>query len=228
MFRTQPRSKVPDGVVAEIRRQVAAGLLGDGDRLPSVEALADQFGISRASVREALQALAALGVIEIRHGRGSFVRAAAGDADRYATWIREQRYALAELCELRVAVETTAARLAAAKATADDLRAMAATLERSRCHAADLADVVVFDGRFHQEVVRAARNRLLAQALDLTQNLLAEVRYRTLSLPGEVDRALAAHQRILDAIADRDPEEAARAMRDHLRTVEEDLGIQVA
>jgi GntR family transcriptional repressor for pyruvate dehydrogenase complex len=131
------------------------------------------------------------------------------------------------LCELRVAVETTAARLAAAKATAGELRAMEAALQAAGDPGAALPEVVAADARFHRAIVDAAHNRLLDQALDLTQQLLTDVRTRTLSLPGEVRRARAAHERIWQAIARGDAEQAAAAMRAHLRAVEADLGIDV-
>ena len=226
-FQIAPPAKVPETVVQEIRRMVAAGILVAGDQLPSVAALARDFGISTASVREALQALAALGVIDIRHGRGSFVLGNGSSPEQFSSWIREQRYALEELCELRVAVETTAARLAAVKATAEDLQALGQAIAATRSHGLDLEAVVALDTAFHSGITRAARNRLLDQALELTHDLLLEVRYRTLSLPGEVEYAIAAHERILSAIERRDPDAAASAMRDHLRAVEHDLGLDV-
>lgn len=224
LFPRQVRATIPDGVVQEIQRQIAAGTLKDGDRLPSVESLADDFGVSRASIREALQALAARGVVEIQHGRGTFVRAIA-TRDGYSTWIREQQYALQELCELRLAVETTAARLAAVKASADEVRAIEEALGQMRAATGDLDQVVVWDSHFHQAIIGASHNRLLDQAMALTVDFLTQARYRMHSLPGEVERALTAHAEILAAIKRRDPDEAARAMREHLRGAERDLGI---
>jgi GntR family transcriptional repressor for pyruvate dehydrogenase complex len=224
-FRSRPHAKVPDGVVEEIRAQILAGTLKDGDRLPTVEGLARQFRVSRASVREALQALTTLGLVEVRHGRGTFVHADGDTPDGFTGWIKEQRYALQELCELRVAVETTAAHLAAVKASDDDLDALARTLVQMRGGADDLRAVVHFDTLFHHRITRASRNRLLEQAMTKTHHLLAEVRHRTLALPGEVGRAAQAHEQILTALRNRDAPGAGRAMREHLRAVEQDLGI---
>jgi GntR family transcriptional repressor for pyruvate dehydrogenase complex len=225
VFPRQLRTTIPEGIAQDIQRQIAAGSLKDGDRLPSVDSLATDFGVSRASIREALQALAARGLVEIQHGRGTFVRGATRGDDGYSTWIREQQYALQELCELRLAVETTAARLAAVKATAEEMRDLAEALARMRAAADDLQEVVVWDTRFHQGLIRAAHNRLLDQAMALDDGFLTQARYRMHAIPGEVERALAAHEAILAAIERRDPDEAARAMREHLRGVEQDLGI---
>ena len=223
-FRSAAHAKVPDGVVAAIRAQILSGTLRDGERLPTVEGLACQFQVSRASVREALQALTVLGLVEVRHGRGTFVRAAAVPEDGFTGWIREQRYALQELCELRVAIETAAASLAAVKASGDELEEMALALAQMR-EAADLGTVVRHDTQFHQRITHAARNRLLEQAMTKTHHLLAEVRSRTLALPGEVVRAAQAHEEILTALRNRDAPGAGCAMREHLRAVEQDLGI---
>ena len=189
--------------------------------------MAGEFGVSRTSIREALQALAALDVIEIRHGRGTYVRPVSSRIDGYTTWIREQQYALQELCEVRLAVETTAARLAAVKATGDEIADLARAVEQLRAARDDLNQVVFWDGQFHNAIIRASRNRPLEQAMTVTADFLTQARYRMHSLPGEVERSLNAHERILAGIEERDPEEAAIAMRDHLRGVEQDLGIDL-
>jgi GntR family transcriptional repressor for pyruvate dehydrogenase complex len=226
-FAVQVRSTIPTGVADEIQRQIANGQLKEGDRLPSVEALARDFGVSRTSIREALHGLAALGIVEIHHGRGTFIRDSADRVHSSTTWIREQQYQLQELCELRLAVETTAARLAAVKASAEEIEAIEDALAHFRDSTDDLGQVVSWDTTFHRCVISAAHNRLLEQALALSNDYLTEARFRMHSLPGEVDRSISAHERIVEAIRQRDPSNAALAMREHLRSVEEDLGISL-
>jgi GntR family transcriptional repressor for pyruvate dehydrogenase complex len=226
-FAVHARSTIPTGVADEIQRQIANGQLKEGDRLPSVEALARDFGVSRTSIREALHGLAALGVVEIHHGRGTFIRASADRVHSSTTWIREQQYQLQELCELRLAVETTAARLAAVKASPDEISAIDDALAHLRESTSDLTQVVSWDTTFHRCVIRAAHNRLLEQALALSNDYLTEARFRMHSLPGEIDRSINAHERIIEAIRQHDPSAAAIAMREHLRGVEEDLGIRL-
>jgi GntR family transcriptional regulator, transcriptional repressor for pyruvate dehydrogenase complex len=223
----QTRTTIPDGIAREIERQIASGSLQTGDRLPAVDELARGFAVSRASVREALRALATRGLVEVQHGRGTFVRARLPRPDGYASWLAEQQYALQELCELRRAVETTAALLAAAKATPAEIETMIEAQTRMRAAGDDLDEIVLWDSRFHENVLHAAHNRLLEQAMALTIDFLTEARHRMHALPGEVDRSLAAHDRVLQAIQQHDPDGAARAMRDHLRVVEQDLGVRL-
>jgi GntR family transcriptional repressor for pyruvate dehydrogenase complex len=227
VFPRHVHSTIPDGIANEIQRQIAAGTLKDGDRLPSVETLAADFGVSRTSIREALRGLAALGIVTIQHGRGSFVCADIAKIDGYKAWIHEQQYALQELCEFRAAVETTAARLAAVKATDHDVASIAAALDHMREAVGNIHQVVVWDTEFHAAIIRCSHNRLIDQAISLNTDYLTQARYRMHSVPGEVEHALAAHAQILSAIAEKQPDAAAFAMREHLRAVERDLGIDV-
>jgi GntR family transcriptional repressor for pyruvate dehydrogenase complex len=220
-------AKIPAAIAQDLQRRITTGEFGNGDRLPSVDALAREFGVSRASIREALQGLAALGVIEILHGKGSFVCATSSSVNGYSTWIREQQYQLQELCELRMAVETTAAQLAAFKATNVEIRELADVLAKMRRATADLHETVALGTRFHTIILSASRNRLLDQAIALTADYLIQARYRMHSVPGEIDHALAAHAAILEAIERRDPDRAMRAMHEHLRAVALDLGIHL-
>src|SRR3954452_4424138 len=171
-FLRHARATIPDGIAQEIQRKIDLGELKAGDQLPSVETLASEFEVSRTSVREALQALAALGVIEIKHGRGTFVRSSADGLDGYTTWVREQEYALLELCELRMAVETAAARLAAVKATPETVAKLEHALANMRESVGNLHQIVTWDTAFHEEIIRASGNRLIAQAMALCVDFL--------------------------------------------------------
>ena len=124
-------------------------------------------------------------------------------------------------------METKAARLAAVKGSPEEVSEIEQALVHLRAAADDLDQVVAWDARFHEAITRAAHNRLLEQAMVPTAAFLTEARHRMHALPGEVERSIAAHERILLAIQRQEPEEAGRAMREHLRVVERDLGIQV-
>ena len=128
--------------------------------------------------------LSALGVVDIQHGRGTFVRTRDARIESSVCWVSDQRYALQELFEFRTAVETTAARLAALKATADEIAAMAAVLARLTGKSDDVAYVVGWDTDFHRTIFQAARNRPLEQALAVCEDYLTETRYRLLTKIG--------------------------------------------
>lgn len=226
LFPRHLRATIPDGVAQEIQRRITAGVLREGDQLPSVEQLATDFGVSRTSIREALQALAARGVVEIKHGRGTFIRATIERVDSHTTWIKEQQYALQELCELRLAVETTAARLAAVKATPAEIEQIAAAIEAMRS-AETPEQIITRDRQFHETIMRAAHNRLLEQAMDLDAEFLGQARLRMQADPAHAIQSVAEHGRVLAAIERHDPEGAALMMREHLRAVELGLGVHL-
>lgn len=225
VFARQPRSTVPGDIVAAIQRQIASGTLQEGDRLPPANELAATLGVSRASLREALHRLSALGFVDVQHGRGTFVRARAERNESSSRWVSDQRYALQELFEFRTAVETSAARLAAVKATDDELAAMATGLARLTGEHDDAAFVVRWDADFHRAIFASARNRLLEQALAVCEDYLTETRFRLLTMPADINESIAEHQRIVQAFRARDPDGASQAMREHLRSVGAHVGV---
>jgi GntR family transcriptional repressor for pyruvate dehydrogenase complex len=227
VFERQQRSTVPGDIVAEIERQIASGTLREGDRLPPASELAATLGVSRASLREALHRLSALGLVDIQHGRGTFVRSRAPQTDTPGRWVSDQRYALQELFEFRMAVETAAARLAAVKSTIAEIEGMASNLARLTGKHEDAAFVVRWDADFHRAIFQAARNRLLEQALAVCEDYLTETRFRLLTMPADITESIAEHQRILTAIRQRDPDAASQAMREHLRSVGGHVGVEL-
>jgi len=204
-------------VIAQIRQAIFSGRYRPGDRLSTERELARQFGVSRVTVRDALRALEASGLIEVRVGGQGGPYVAQPDVLRLSesleNHLRLSGISFRELAEARQALETTAARLAAERATADDLARLAAALrkptEPSQSAGASLD--------FHAALVAAAHNRALLSMFSATRALLRQAL-------GELharqpDMAAAghhAHQALHDAIAARDPETAVRVMRAHL------------
>jgi GntR family transcriptional repressor for pyruvate dehydrogenase complex len=225
VFARRPRSTLPGDIVAEIERQIDSGTLQEGDRLPAASELAATLGVSRASLREALHRLSALGLVDIQHGRGTFVRARPAPDESAVHWVSDQRYALQELFEFRAAVETAAARLAAVKATAGEIETMDAILARFTGKRDDADYVVRWDADFHRAIFRASRNRLLEQSLAVCEDYLTETRYRLLTMPADIQDSISEHQRLLRAIRQRDPDAASKAMRAHLQSVARHVGV---
>lgn len=226
-FPRHDHATIPDGVAAEIQRQIAAGILHAGDRLPAIDRLAHDFGVSLSSVREALTMLKARGVVDVRHGRGSYVRSDSTQRGRDTAWSRAQHDTLQELCEFRNVVALGAARLAAVKATPDDLSELAAALAELRAAIGHLHQVVSWDRAFHDGILRASHNRLFDQGMALPVEVMTEAWDRMHEVPDEVERTVQTHGRILAAIETTDPDAAAVAMSAHLLAVERALGIVV-
>ena len=199
--------QVREGITAMIR----AGQLQNGDKLPTETQLASMFGVGRSSVREAVQSLVGLGLVEMRPGRGAFVsRVSVADLARMMDGAVQLEFGAAlQMHEVRAMIETTAARLAAVRRTDADLAAMrAANDDYANQGEHDPEDLLVeADLRFHRSIVEASHNVILVQMMSSISALLREHRRQYASARERRFRAivLTEHQDIIDAIASGDP-----------------------
>ncbi|MFF8788439.1 FadR/GntR family transcriptional regulator [Streptomyces sp. NPDC015125] len=161
---TSPRrSALADQVIAQLRAQITSGEWPVGSRIPTEPALVEQLGVARNTVREAVRALAHNGLLDIRQGSGTYVVATSELAG-----VMNRRFAAAEpghVAELRSALEASAARLAAERRTAQDLRQIDALLERrERAWESGGAEAFVqADATLHMAIVAASHNEVLAE-----------------------------------------------------------------
>lgn len=204
---TTPHSLV-DQAIDGMRELLASGEWAVGARIPPEPELARALDVSRNTVREAVRALAHTGVLQVRRGDGTYVAA----PNEVAALLRQQlgRRELSHVLEVRHAIETQAAVLAAQRRTRADLTALRASLaQRARAAAEDdSAAFVEADVAFHLRVVAAAHNPLLHE---LYGGFEDNLRTTIAPPPGGVDHLGDEHDALLAAIADGDPEAAGRA-----------------
>lgn len=218
-------------VVAQIKQRIQDKSLKPGDKLPTEAEIMRAFAVSRTVVREALSRLQAAGWVETHHGIGTFVVEArpASLFGTEQTGVGAPIDVLAML-ELRIALETESAGLAAVRRSDDQLRAMRAALDDFAAHVEEAGDTVTPDFRFHHEIARATGNPYFS---DIMSHLGTTIIPRTrISSAMRVAPALRAqhlqrvnreHEEIYDAIARQDPESARAAMRLHLTNSRERL-----
>jgi GntR family transcriptional regulator, transcriptional repressor for pyruvate dehydrogenase complex len=218
------RSRLYEQVVERLRELIDVQGLQPGDRLMSERELADRLGVSRTSVRQALTALEVMGLVEIRHGGGVFIaRAADAVLPLLATELINRYEQLPAVMEVREAIETQTARLAAGRRNGHDIREMREALDAMEAAIEAGEDPTPADAGFHMAIVRAARNPLLERLwVDLAEPI-GQTRRASLARPGRPPKSLAAHRLILGAIEAGDPDAAATSMREHLSVVG-DLG----
>jgi DNA-binding FadR family transcriptional regulator len=205
-------------VIEQIREAIFSGRYKPGDRLPTEREQALQFGVSRVTVRDALRALEAAGLIQVRVGGQGGPYVARPDlallTESLGTHLQMQGVTFQELAEARLALETTAARLAAERATPEDLEELGAAIdgphEPEGGSAAQSMD-------FHQTLVRASHNAAL-YAMFMATRALVQHAFDTLHArqPDMAEGARRAHTELWQAISRRDSETAIRIMRDHL------------
>lgn len=223
-------ARLSDQVVAALRARIASGELAPGARLPTEQALGARFGVSRAVVREAIARLKADGYVETRQGAGAFVAARPGLASfRIGEEGRLDPADLAQIFELRTAVEVAAARLAAERRTRADLQAMRAALEAMARAIAEGADGAAADDAFHRAIATATHNAYMQRFVAFLGHHFSESRRPAWSdagrRAGRPHAAQREHERMYAAIARADPGGAARAADEHLRGSAERLGV---
>ncbi|WP_433471564.1 FadR/GntR family transcriptional regulator [Saccharomonospora azurea] len=212
------RPRLYEQVIERLREYVAHERLRAGDRLPAERDLAQRLGVSRASVKQAIVVLEVQGLVETRHGGGSYLLHDTLDVEPVEQLVaRRQR--LPDVLDAREAIETKLAELAAARRTAEDLDALEAALNHMRAEIDAGRHGTEGDRRFHAAVTAAARSTLLAEFMRSISEQIAESRAESLRQPGRPHRSLRQHQAIFDAISLGDPARAATAMRRHVRTV---------
>jgi GntR family transcriptional repressor for pyruvate dehydrogenase complex len=220
-------TRVSDNAVDQILNLIAEGRLKPGDRLPSERELVRQLEVSRTSVREALRALEAKGIIEVRPGSGSFIRGNGQEeaGPNWVPWLLAHRQEIMQLVELREALETRAAYLAATRTSQEQIEAMKNAIDRMS-EAIENGDpdlTIQADKAFHESVAKACGNELIAYLLNAANEALADPRGAILSLPGRAAKSLAEHRLIWQAIANRNPEQAEAAVLHHIEGVVKDL-----
>jgi DNA-binding FadR family transcriptional regulator len=196
------------GTDERLRALLLEGDFGSSGRLPSEREMAEQLGISRPALREALRRLSELGIVEVRRGAGAFMTTVD----------------LHELADVRLRLEPMAAELAAIHRTDAQLEQLRAAVVRL---AETIDDPVAFaatDAHVHGLLATAAGNRVLARTLGTLDELAAYSRATTAGDRGVRRRTLADLRSVVGHVAARRPEQAAAGMRRHVARVAEQLG----
>jgi GntR family transcriptional regulator, transcriptional repressor for pyruvate dehydrogenase complex len=220
--RVEREPRLSDKVAELMRETIINRQMAPGTPLPSERELGEQFGVSRTVIREAVRALAAKGIVEVRTGSG--LRVASVDeatALESLTWyIRGGRIEYAKVHEVRSTIEVEMAALAAERRTEEQLQALRDSHKRFQAVLDDVEQATVADVEFHALIARATQNDLFSVLLGSIGEALIEVRHETLAV-GSGKKTLQAHAKILACIERSDPDGARAAMRDHLNTVKQ-------
>jgi len=217
-------------IVQSVGAAIVAGELEPGERLPNDAAMIERFQASRTAIREAMKVLATKGLIEARQRAGTSVSPRANwdllDAD-VLSWHRPEHIGeklAGDLIELREVIEPVAARLAASRATEEDIDNIERAYRRMADGVDDLAEFYAADVAFHLSVLAACHNQLMRRLDGIIGTVLAisfELQKDTLVGPQE---GLEAHYEIVERIRDRDRRGAERAMRKVIGRGREELG----
>ena len=223
LLKVQSMDKVEQAVSA-LQKFIIEGGLKPGTELPSENEMANQIGVSKFSLREALRVVQSQGLVEISQGRLTKVadvsmKPAAGIMNLI---MRRSQHLLLELTEARQSLEGNIVRFATLRATDEHIKAMEQAIEDLETHRDDIEFCVNKDIEFHDILVQSTNNRVFKFMLDSLVELSRESRLNTMRFSG-IDKPIVEHRAILEAIKAGEPERAVKAMHVHLQTAESNL-----
>ena len=213
-------ARLHEAIVVRLRELIRRGDLRHGSRLPPERALAEQFGVGRSSVREAIRSLELQGLLVTRHGSGSFVNTQSLDAVATLMFPENGAGGLQDIFEMRHLLEPQIAALAARRATPEDIDRLTAILEEQKRQILEGETGVDADTEFHFTLATATHNPALVKVVNAVEDVLRRSRDQYLQRPGRPERSLQSHHEILAMVRARDDASALRAMDHHLTTVE--------
>jgi DNA-binding FadR family transcriptional regulator len=213
-----------DEAIEKIKTMIVSGTLRPGDRLPKEADLAAELGLSRSSLREAVKALSLVNILDVRRGDGTYVTSLQPplllEAMSFIVDFHRDASIL-EFLQVRRILEPEATAMAAERIRDEEIAALGALLD-SLGKAPGVEELVANDLEFHRRIAACAGNSVLCSLLDSLSGPTARARvWRGLTQTGAVQRTLAEHRAILDALASRDPEVARSWSTVHIASVQQ-------
>lgn len=216
------RRKLSDDVQDRLLEIIRGPNFAPGDPLPSERELMRAYSVGRPAIREAMQNLARMGLIEIRHGERPKVAAPSLDktidqlGDTMRHLLRHSPADLAHLKEARVVFETQMVRIAAQKRQSDDISRLVQIVDQQEKSSSDSEVFLDRDGDFHRAIAEISGNPIFSSLNEAMFGWLAHFHIDLVRKPGLEKLTIKEHRDIIEAIADKDEERAAKAMTDHL------------
>ncbi len=212
------RMTATEAVAQRLISLINVGLVKPGDRLPPERELATRLGVGRTTVREALKLLTLSGLLEARRGSGTYLR------EQYSSFVANQvewpallsAQDVDQIFEVREGLEVKSAALAAARATPQEIEAIAVYRKLASVADRDLNGATEIDLAFHEAIAQASHNALLSRLMLALQNLLRRYIHLSNERTDDQHTTLQEHEAVYAAIAARNPQAAAQAMARHL------------
>ncbi|MCB2145275.1 MAG: FadR family transcriptional regulator [Deltaproteobacteria bacterium] len=226
------RVSLVDSIVEEIKNKIISGEFKDGDMLESQDMLAKSMSISRPSLREALRRLQLMGLIDFKHGRGTFVKTLQPKdyMSPISAFLPVDKKSAYELLEARLYIEGSVAALAAQKATESNIQQLEDVLKKMILAGENLnvEEFVRLDVKFHVLIAHGCGNRILFQVVDILRGLLHKLITRVFDtnrdkLNMTFSHTLEYHSQILESIKSRNGSKARKIMEKHIKDVQKKL-----
>lgn len=218
-FEKVTKVNVADTVFEQMKQMILTGDWKSGDRIAGENELARQFGVSRVSVRTAIQRLTGMGMLTARHGDGTFVTDLVGGMmqSRLMQQLLLSTPQLEEVLQFRMMVEVGGASLAARNASPGDIAQLRA-LEKQMKSECSISEFAGYDLSYHNAIAVISGNSLLTRVMSVIHDIYANAMLETIRLRG-IEEGRNNHTLITEAIADHDQARAAEQMRVHIQSV---------
>jgi GntR family transcriptional repressor for pyruvate dehydrogenase complex len=234
MFISVKHTRISDEIVSQIKYLISEGKLRPGDRLPPERELIKQFGVSRPSLREALNSLVAMGFLEVKQAKRTYVKSVTSGMmqDTLSLLIRADAQKIFDLLEVRKAMEAWGAFLAAQRASEEDLRRLEIIVENMRAAAEEGRSWEKQDTDFHLAMAQATHNtiqiHMMSTVYDLLMSYMSAIFTEIFTDRDKARRLFQQHLQIFNAIKSRSPEKARERILKHLDYVESELKISAS
>lgn len=225
MFELLQHKRISEEVVDMIIQRIRTGDLEVGQKLPPERVLAEEMGVSRTSLREALRALESMGYIHSVTGGGNYVNSVSLEhvLSPLAAMVAQDKHLAFDIIEVRRHLEVHMAALAAKNATKQQVAQIYGSILNMQSEIEAGGNGVLGDNQFHLEIARASQNKAFAIIVELIAELLTESRKATLDIPGQPMKSIDDHMVIFEAIRAGDEQKAAAAMSEHLVKAQNNL-----
>jgi len=219
-FKTIKKESTLEVIVQQIKNQIKKGILKPGEKLPSERKLAELLGVSRASVREAIQALAFSGYLEVIQGKGTYVLEIASKYDEIVNFFSGfSNYSLDYLMEARIMLEGEFARLAALNASQEEIDLIEKIFNEIDS-SKDLNSFVVKDLEFHLTIAKATHNPFMNGLMKIIGEMLYKETEKIIYLSKDTkEHTIKILYNLVKTIREANPEEAKKWMIEHIRSI---------
>jgi GntR family transcriptional repressor for pyruvate dehydrogenase complex len=221
------RKRLTDQIIDQLIAMISDGKLKPGDKLPSETALMEQFGVGRSSLREAVGALSLIGMLTVRPGHGTHVAPSAGESfSKPLRWgmFMSWREKLHEFIEARITIEQTLVGMAVERATEAEIEEIKRSHNLLKVSKLTKRKTIEADLVFHMSIAKASHNSVLARFLEELRQPVKNWMEQKASLYGEKNyNVFEEHDAIVKAIEAHNPENARKAIREHLELAGERL-----
>jgi GntR family transcriptional repressor for pyruvate dehydrogenase complex len=219
-FKTIKKESTLEIIIQQIKSQIKKGILKPGEKLPSERKLADLLGVSRASVREAIQALAFSGYLEVIQGKGTYILEMATQYDEIVNFFSKfSNYSLDYLMEARIMLEGEFARLAALNASQEEIDVIERVFNEI-ASSKDLNTFFVKDLEFHLTIAKATHNPIMNGLMKIIGEMLYKETQKIIEISKDTrENTIETTRDLIQAIKKRNAEQAKELMSEHIRNI---------